>query len=98
MLFGVTTSLLAYACLATAMTTFTVPHVVGQDDTPTLLEAMKNFSSDSAILFQSGITYNIFTPIRFPKLTNVEIRIEGNLTYPTDIPTIQSKFYLLDFE
>ena len=64
----------------------------------TLLKAMKNFSSDSAVLFQSGITYNIFTPIRFPKLTNVEIRIEGNLTYPIDIPTIQSKFCLLDYE
>lgn len=89
MLFGVTTSLLAYACLATAVTTFTVPHLAGQDDTPALLEAMKDLSSDSTILFESGITYNIFTPIQFPELTNVEIRIEGNLTYPTDIPTIQ---------
>ena len=98
MLFGVTTLLLAYACRATAVTTFTVPHVAGQDDTPTLLEAMKNFSSDSTILFKNGITYNIFTPIQFPRLTNVEVRVEGNLTYPTDIPTIQSRSYLLDFE
>ncbi|KAJ3862256.1 pectin lyase-like protein [Lentinula novae-zelandiae] len=69
--------------------TFIVSHTAGQDDTPALTAAMANYSSNSTILFQKGITYNIFTPIKFPTLTNVEILIEGNLTYPTNITAIQ---------
>jgi hypothetical protein len=75
--------------VVSATKTFVVPHTAGQDDTPGLTAALANFTSDSTILFQNGVTYNIFTPIKFPVLNNVEIQIEGNLTYPTDIPTIQ---------
>jgi len=70
--------------------TFTVPHVDGGDDTQGLLSALSNFSSDATILFEKGITYNIFNAIKFPVLTNVEVAIEGNLTYPTDIATVQA--------
>lgn len=81
---------LAHACVPVSATkTLVVPHAAGQDDTPGLAAALAAYSSDSTILFQRGVTYNIFTPIKFPVLNNVEIRIEGNLTYPTDIPTIQ---------
>ncbi|KLO20092.1 pectin lyase-like protein [Schizopora paradoxa] len=73
-----------------AWETFTVPHVDGEDDTPGLLSVMANFSSDATILFEKGVTYNIFTPIKFPVLENVEVTIEGNLTYPSDIATIQA--------
>ncbi|KAF8650280.1 hypothetical protein AX16_005333 [Volvariella volvacea WC 439] len=73
-----------------AWKTFVVPHVDGQDDTPALLAALPNYANDSKILFKKGITYNIFTPITFPVLNNVEIHIEGNLTYPSDIPTVQA--------
>ncbi|KAJ4471686.1 pectin lyase-like protein [Lentinula edodes] len=72
--------------------TFIVSHTAGQDDTPALTAAIANYSSNSTILFQKGITYNIFTPIKFPTLTNVEILIEGNLTYPTNITAIQGAF------
>ena len=72
-----------------ATTTFVVPHTAGLDDTPGLTAALANYSSNSTILFRSGVTYNIFTPIIFPFLNNVEIIIEGNLTYPTHIPTVQ---------
>ncbi|KAI0800508.1 pectin lyase fold/virulence factor [Fomes fomentarius] len=83
-------SLLACSGVA-AWTTFTVPHLDGQDDTPALTTALAtgNFSKNATILFAKGTTYNIFTPIKFPPLTNVEVRIEGNLSYPEDIPTIQ---------
>ncbi|KDR86062.1 hypothetical protein GALMADRAFT_219084 [Galerina marginata CBS 339.88] len=72
--------------------TFTVAHVEGKDDTPTLLAALPNPSAatNATIFFKQGITYNIFTPIKFPALNNVEIRVEGNLTYPSDIPTVQA--------
>lgn len=69
--------------------TYSVPHIPGQDDTPALSAALPNLATNSTILFQKGITYNIFTPLKFPALNNVEVRIEGNLTYPTDIAIIQ---------
>ncbi|KAG5338204.1 hypothetical protein C0989_007991 [Termitomyces sp. Mn162] len=70
--------------------TFVVPHTDGQDDIPGLMGAIGSYSTNSTILFQKGVNYNAFTPIKFPILNNVEIRIEGNLSYPTDIPTIQA--------
>lgn len=74
-----------------AWTTFTVPHNAGQDDTPGLLQALssRNLTSNATILFEKGTIYNIFTPIKFPTLNNVEVAIEGNLTYPDDIATVQ---------
>lgn len=72
--------------------TFVVPSAGGgADDTPALLAALPEYTANSTILFKKGVYYNILTPIRFPVLTNVEVRVEGNLTYPTDIPTIQGK-------
>jgi hypothetical protein len=81
------------ACVSAALgwNTFIVPHSPGQDDTPALVEALPNLAANSSIVFKKGITYNIFTPIEFPVLNNVEVVIEGNLTYPTDIPTVQGE-------
>ncbi|KAF8899390.1 pectin lyase-like protein [Infundibulicybe gibba] len=74
-----------------AWNTFVVPHAPGQvDDTPALLAALPKFSTNATILFREGVTYNIFTPVKFPALNNVEVRIEGNLTYPKDIATVQA--------
>ncbi|THV04601.1 pectin lyase-like protein [Dendrothele bispora CBS 962.96] len=86
--------LLTLSSLSTtsAWTTFTVPHTPGADDAPSLTIALTNstgITSNSTILFQKGVTYNIWTPIVFPTLNNVEVVIEGNLTYPEDIGTIQ---------
>ena len=80
-------------CVA-AWSTFTVPHTDGQDDTPALITALAtgNYSTNATILFAKGTKYNIFTPIRFPTLTNVEVRIEGNLSYPDSITAVQSAF------
>ncbi|KAF6749325.1 pectin lyase-like protein [Ephemerocybe angulata] len=82
----------ASAALAapSALKTFTVPHVDGQDDTPALLAALPDYASNSTILFKQGVHYNIWTPIKFPVLNNVEIRIEGNLSYPEDMATVQA--------
>ncbi|KAL0952100.1 hypothetical protein HGRIS_008733 [Hohenbuehelia grisea] len=82
--------LLLIATYAVAAKVFEVPHAPGQDDTPALLAALPNFTSDATILFKKGVSYNILTPIVFPVLNNVEVRIEGNLTYPSDIPTVQA--------
>ncbi|KAJ7457835.1 pectin lyase-like protein [Mycena latifolia] len=81
--------LLLQASVALAWDTFTVPHLAGADDTPGLLALVTNHSSNATIMFSKGTTYNIFTAVKFPVLTNVEVRIEGNLTYLTNITAIQ---------
>ncbi|KAH7926860.1 glycoside hydrolase family 28 protein [Leucogyrophana mollusca] len=83
------TLLLAYAAAARAWSTFIVPHADGVDDTPALMAAVSNYASDASIVFQANTTYNVWSPITFPPLTNVEVRVEGNLTYPTSIETVQ---------
>lgn len=74
-----------------AWTTFEVPHAEGQDDTPALLAALPGLASDSTILFKEGVHYNIWTPVKFPALNNVEVRVEGNLSYPEDMATVQGE-------
>lgn len=76
---------------AGAWQTYTVQHTPGQDDIPALAAALAtgNFSSNTTILFKKGVTYNAWTAIKFPSFTNVEVAIEGNITYPEDIATVQ---------
>ncbi|KIY67535.1 glycoside hydrolase family 28 protein [Cylindrobasidium torrendii FP15055 ss-10] len=85
-------AVLAFLPLALAWNTLTVPHTEDVDDTPALQAALAsgNYSANATILFEKGVHYNIFTPIVFPTFTNVEIRVEGNLSYPDDIPTVQA--------
>ncbi|KAF9002751.1 pectin lyase-like protein [Cyathus striatus] len=96
---GIITTCAIFASIygARAWNTFVVPNSGGQDDTPALLAALPSHSSNTTILFQKGTTYNIFTPIKFPTLNNVEIRVEGNLTYPSDIATVQAIVGASDF-
>lgn len=84
-------TVLAFIPLALAWNTLVVSHTGDADDTPALNAALAsgNYSANTTILFEKGVHYNIFTPIVFPTFTNVEIRVEGNLSYPDDIPTVQ---------
>ena len=90
--------LLSLASISLGWPTFEVPHVQEMDDTPGLLSIITNHSANATILFKRGVSYNIFSPIKFPVLNNVEIRIEGNLSYPSDIPTVQGEYSLLELE
>ncbi|KAF9225181.1 pectin lyase-like protein [Gyrodon lividus] len=89
-MFRTASALLAYAAVARAWSTFVVPHTEGADDTPALMVAVSGYTSDASIVFQANTTYNIWSPITFPNLTNVEVVIEGNLSYPTSIQTVQN--------
>lgn len=71
---------------------FEVDHIDGADDTPALLAGIANYTQGATIVFKKGITYNIFTPVKFPTLSNVVIKIEGNLTYPTSISDVQGMY------
>lgn len=85
--------------LANGWQTFVVPHSFDRsaDDAPLLTKTLASgsLSSNTTILFEKGITYNVFSPVTFPVLHNVEIVIEGNLSYPVDIGAIQCAFYRL---
>lgn len=93
-------SLLASASCVRAWNTYVVPHVDGADDTLALASALAsgNYSLNSTILFKKGVKYNILTPITFPKFTNVEVAIEGNLTYPESKSAIQGMSSLFDLQ
>lgn len=86
-------STLSFVSLALAWTTYIVPHSAGGgDDTPALAQAFTDnpsLATDSTILFQQGVTYNILTPICLPHLENVIVSVQGNLTYSADIKTTQ---------
>lgn len=60
-----------------------------EDSSPAILAAFQNCTADAVIVFKEGADYNIFTPLVFPALSNVEIRVGGNLHLPKDIPTVQ---------
>lgn len=60
-----------------------------EDSSPAILAAFKSCTSNAVIVFKEGADYNIFTPLAFPALTNVEIRVGGNLHLPKDKPAVQ---------
>ncbi|KAJ7083354.1 pectin lyase-like protein [Mycena belliarum] len=90
MLLGLLLLLQVTASAALAWDTFVVPHAPGENDTPGLLALVTKHSTNATIMFSKGVTYNMFTAIKFPVLSNVEIRIEGNLTYPANISAVQA--------
>ncbi|KAJ6114636.1 exopolygalacturonase C [Penicillium sp. IBT 16267x] len=59
------------------------------NDSPAVSQAFAECASDSVIVFQDGVDYNIFTPISATNLSNVEIKMNGNLHLPQDITTVQ---------
>jgi polygalacturonase len=72
-----------------ARSTCLVAHMNGTDDTPFITRALTQCGNESVIVFQEGITYNVWTPAWLENLSNVEIRIYGNLTLPTNMSYIQ---------
>jgi hypothetical protein len=80
-----------------AWTTFIVQHnTSGADDIAPLSAAFTrlngtsgDISTNATIIFKQGVTYNFFSAILFPILTNVEIRVEGNMSYLEDITSLQ---------
>ncbi|EJD43225.1 hypothetical protein AURDEDRAFT_199571 [Auricularia subglabra TFB-10046 SS5] len=87
---GLFVAVCAASSVLGAVSTFVVPHSPGQDDSPSVVAALAKYSANATILFKSGVSYNIWTPIVFSGLKNVEIVMEGNLTLPSDVPTVQA--------
>ena len=85
-------SVLSSVHLALAWRTYIVPHSPENDDTPALAAAFSadpTLATNATILFARGVTYNILTPIRFPRFENVIVSIQGNLSYAANMQTTQ---------
>ena len=59
------------------------------DDSATVNGVFAQCATDSVIVFQEGVDYNIFKPISALNLSNVEIQMKGNLHLPQSIAEIQ---------
>lgn len=59
------------------------------DDSPAIQQALATCSQDAVIRFTLGTDYNVLTPISATNLSNVEIRMEGNMHLPTNVTYIQ---------
>ena len=86
------TSVISSVSLALAWTTYVVPHSAGNDDAPALAAAFSvdpKLATNAMILFKQGLTYNILTPIVFPRFENVVVSVQGNLSYAADVKATQ---------
>ncbi|KAH8762199.1 pectin lyase fold/virulence factor [Hyaloscypha sp. PMI_1271] len=59
------------------------------DDSPAIISALAKCSKDAVIAFCEGLNYNIFNPTSAKDLSNVEIRMRGNLHLPQNITAVQ---------
>ena len=64
--------------------------VVGGDDSPVILEAINDCGNNSRVVFEEGVTYNLFTPWKLANINNIEFVFKGNLTLSTNVTDIQS--------
>jgi len=60
------------------------------DDTPGILNATAHCGEHSRLLFAAGTTYNLFTPLQFSSINNVEFVFEGNLTLSENVTEVQN--------
>lgn len=59
------------------------------NDSPAVAAAFASCSQDSVIVFSQGVNYNILTPISAKNLSNVEIKMYGNLHLPKNVSYVQ---------
>lgn len=77
-------------------TTCTVPSKYAasngtEDDSPAINAAFAKCAHDGVILFSEGTDYAVLTPIT-AKLSNVEIRMGGNLHLPKNLTYVQEYY------
>ncbi|KAI9045547.1 putative extracellular exo-polygalacturonase [Aspergillus affinis] len=59
------------------------------DDSPAISQVFARCATDSVIVFEKGVDYNLFRPIQATNLSNVEIRMHGNLHLPQNITAVK---------
>lgn len=64
--------------------------VIGGDDSPGILAAINDCGNNSRVVFEEGVTYNLFTPWKLANINNIEFVFKGNLTLSTNVTDVQS--------
>ncbi|OGM43938.1 exopolygalacturonase C [Aspergillus bombycis] len=59
------------------------------DDSHEVSRVFAQCATNSVIVFQEGVDYNIFQPIKATNLSNVEIQMHGNLHLPQNISAVR---------
>lgn len=62
----------------------------GSDDSPSLAATVAKCNESSQIILSSNETYNLMTPVSFPRLSNVEFLISGNVSLPSNVTYVES--------
>ena len=60
------------------------------DDSPGIMSAVAACGSNSQVVFSSGVTYNLDTPLQFSNLNNVEFVFNGNLSLPDNVTAVEA--------
>ncbi|RKO89454.1 pectin lyase fold/virulence factor [Blyttiomyces helicus] len=59
-----------------------VAHTPGGDDHGNVVTAFNNCKTGGTVVFSAGTDYQVLTPIKATGLSNVDIVIDGNVTFP----------------
>lgn len=62
-----------------------------KDNSPAILDTFTKCSTNAIIEFEEPYTYHAWTPMSWVGLSNVDIKLNGNLDLPSDIATVQQK-------
>jgi polygalacturonase len=62
------------------------------DDSPAISAAFAECAKDSTVVFSEGVDYLVLNPISATNLSNVEIRMSGNLHLPQNVTYIQTLY------
>jgi polygalacturonase len=68
-----------------------VSHTDNADDAPAVRSAVASCATNGVIEFEQGVSYNIWSPVYFENLVNSTISIQGNLTLPNSISSVQDQ-------
>ncbi len=61
----------------------------GGDDSPGIVWAIKACGENARVVFEGGVTYNLFTPWKLSNLSNIEFVFDGNLTLSDKVADVQ---------
>lgn len=62
----------------------------GTDDTPNIVKTTVECGDHSRVVFETGLTYSLWTPLQLKNLSNVEFVFNGNLSLPDNVSYVES--------
>ncbi|KAH8204487.1 hypothetical protein TruAng_001403 [Truncatella angustata] len=65
-------------------------NTTGADDTPSIVQTVAECGDSSRVIFETGFTYNLMTPLQLSSLTNIEFVFNANVSLPENITYVES--------